>query len=212
MGKRANENLVQLKKDLLSLASEARLFTLGTGKSRLQRRHCWLNSCAAVVEGKTYAGNSLSFYHYKTFHLAGQDIHLAGQIAQEFKMCINNCIWKIKKVLYSAHFQMIQVALFGIVLFCLDIGTDVAFTLNLLRIKSSRGDIAYFFKEILPWLSLSMIAIPGIFMALTSLSRGRLDLFCSDNLWINLTWLTSPLILPYLIIMPVWALFVPLLR
>lgn len=118
--------------------------------------------------------------------------------------------WKVKQFLASEYVELLKVILFGIVLYSVDVITDLQFVARLIQIKTNIPVFFVFF--IIPFLGLSFILLPGLLMALQSISKKRIDLYYSNNAWIKLTWKTSPLLLPYFIVMPIWGVFVPLTR
>ena len=115
--------------------------------------------------------------------------------------------WKIRKVLASEHFELFRIFLFGIVLYSVDVGTDLAFIVKLMPIRSHAYKV-----HVISMIGLIVFLLPGVLMALKSVSNIRIYFYYNNNAWIKLTWKKSPLLLPYFLLMPIWGIFVPLIR
>ena len=148
----------------------------------------------------------------KTPFLTGAIVGIGGALllVQALSLCY---IWKdkIRKGWSSATCQFCKTLFLGVILYLCDIGTDLRWACFLLSLPSSDNKWIQL-RRVWPISTLIVMLLPGLLMAIKSICSRRLDLFHADTAWIKLTVVTCPLVIPYLLLMPVWATMVPLIR
>ena len=137
-------------------------------------------------------------------------------------------IWRLRRFFSSATVQIVFVSVSGLLLYIVDVISDIRWTSILLSLPGYRANTTdqcrdkychefyfqwkYIYSTLWPAMSLIVIGLPGIFMALYSLCEKKLDMYHHDQAWIKLTVKSSPLLIPYILFMPLWAVVVPIFR